>query len=198
MAKETKVWYGLSNVHIAFIGKDGKYETPIKVPGAVHLTYAAEGDQEGFNADNNPNYGIISSSSSASGNLEMAAFPDEVIARMLGWEIDKNGALAQCTDGVPTAFAMMYQVEGDVAPRANVIYEITATVPEDDNETGTDVKTTSLPYTASVVEMGGRKMAKLTLRKEANPTAFATFYDSVYEPDFTPVSGTPDVEQGTE
>lgn len=198
MAKENKIRYGLCNVHIAFIGDGNKYETPIKVPGAVHLTYSAEGDQEGFNADNDPNYGITSSSSSATGNLEMASFPDEVIARMLGWEIDKNGALAQTTDGVPCPFAMMYQVEGDVTPRAGVIYKITASVPEDDNETGTDVKTVDLPYTASVVEMGGRKMAKLTLEKAKSPEAYATFFNSVYEPDFSATPGTPEVEPGTE
>lgn len=198
MAKESKGFFGLSNVHIAFIGDDNEYETPIHVPGGVRLTFGTENDTEGFNADNDPNYIITGSTSSASGEMEMASFPDAVIARMLGWEIDKNGALVQVSDGVSNPFAIMYRNEGDAAPRAGVIYKVTATAPEDEYETGSDIKTATVPYTASVVEISGRKMTKATLRKEANEAAFGTFFDSVYKPEFDTVSGTPDTPEVTE
>ncbi len=34
-------------------------------------------------------------------NLTMANLPDEILARMLGWEIDDNGMLVEVADGEP-------------------------------------------------------------------------------------------------
>ena len=54
-----------------------------KIPGAVAFT-SPEGDSNTFYADDSP-YFIVTSNNGYTGDLEMANFPDEVLAEALGW-----------------------------------------------------------------------------------------------------------------
>ncbi|NGM16954.1 phage tail protein [Eggerthellaceae bacterium zg-893] len=188
---EAKVYHGLSNVAVAFCKPDGSYETPEKTPGAVKMAWESSGESQKFYADNGA-YFVLSSSSGASGEIEAGAFPDRILARMLGWTIDENGALVETTDGVAEPFALLYEIQSDTVPRRGVAYKLTASAPKEEwttDEENPNVKTTVLPFDAVAVDVGGRMAAKATLYKANSPEAFAAFYDDVYIPSFASDAG---------
>lgn len=116
-----KVKYGLSEVHIAFMTDEG-WDTPISIPGAVNLELDAAGDKSEFYADNKP-YFTQSKNNGYTGSLEVALFPDAVVAKITGSYVDANGKIVEDADGKPEKFALMAQVEGDEKARRIVWYE---------------------------------------------------------------------------
>ena len=183
---ENKVLFGLDNVHIAFSNGDGTWENPIHVPGAVELTLDPEGDQNIFYADNIAYY-TVNSNAGYTGELSMAKIPNSILARILGWKVDKNGALIEVADGVPTTFALLYDVQGDIKPRHGITYNITANRPSEDwatKEDSTEVNPFVLPYTATAVPMegiGNVVRASIELGED-NAEAYNGFFKAVYQP----------------
>lgn len=186
-ATDNKVYFGLSNVHVAFSNGEGTWETPVHVPGAVELTTDAEGDQNIFYADNGPYY-TANANAGYTGELTMADIPDEILSKMLGWLIDDNGALVEISDGVPTTFALMFEIQGDKVPRRHVIYNVTLSRPSDDYQTTedtTEINPPSFDYTATVVNIDGRNLVTAKLKKnETNGEQFDQFFKQVYVPTF--------------
>lgn len=190
MAGETtnKVLFGLSNVHVAKQTGTGTYDTPVAMPGAVNMTIDAEGDQEVFYADNMAYY-TANSNAGYTGELEIADIPNDVLAWMLGWTVDKNGALVEVADGVPIPFALMFDVQGDAKARSTVYYNVTANRPSDEwstTEDTTTVTTKKLPFTATPAKIGGKNVVRSVIEStEANKAIYDTFYTKVYTPDAT-------------
>lgn len=118
---DNKVKFGLSQVHIAFEKEDG-WDTPIHIPGAVNLSLDASGDSSDFNADNIP-YFTQYKNNGYTGDLEVALFPDEVLAKMLGWYIDESGKIVEDADGSAAKFALCFQVQGDAKAKRTVLYD---------------------------------------------------------------------------
>ena len=185
-----KVTYGLEQVHIAFkeegIGSPA-WGTPEAIPGAVRFTPSPEGDTSTFYADNSP-YFVVTSNNGYTAELEMALVPDEILAEMLGWEIDENGMLVEVADGKAKAFALMGQVEGDQKNRRFVYYECIASRPAKEHATKTetlDPATDVLSLTISPIEIDGKKITKGTLElSDENKTVYNGFFEEVYTPDF--------------
>ena len=179
-----KVTYGLSNVHVAFLDSEGGYETPIKIPGAVSFTPTTAGGQSNFAADNDNNYFVHNVNNGYTADLSMALIPDSVLAKMLGWEVDDNGALLEVADGKPTKFALMFQVEGDQKNRKTVYYDVQANRPAKEHATTTDnieVNPDQISVIISKKEIDGKLLVKSTLEEnETNTTQFENFFDSVY------------------
>lgn len=182
-----KVYFGLSHCAVAFQKGDGEFDTPIEIPGAVELTVEPEGEQSVFYADNVAYY-TVNSNAGYTGELTMAAFPDEVIAKMLGWLIDEHGALVEDVDGVPTPFALLYEVEGDKKKRRAVLYNVTASRPSEDNSTVEDtaeVTTQVMPFTATVATVGGIRAARARIElneEKSNQEQYDGWYTKVYVP----------------
>lgn len=187
---ENKVLFGLSEVAVAFKSADG-YEKPVTIPGAVNLSTDPEGDQTVFYADNIAYY-TTNSNAGYTGDLEIADIPAEVQAKMLGWEIDANGALVEIADGVPTPFALLFSVSGDAAKRKAVLYNVTAARPSGEHSTSedkTEVKTMTMPYTATPIEHGGKQIVKAAIEpSEKDKAAYDAWYTEVYMPTFAPVA----------
>lgn len=181
-----KVLFGLSNVYVAKVTGDGEFDTPVAIPGAVNMTIDAEGDQEIFYADN-MNYYTANSNAGYSGELEIADIPNEILAWMLGWRIDDNGALIEVADGVPTPFALLFDVQGDKKPRSAVYYNVTANRPSDEwstTEDTTTVTTKTLPFTAGVMKYNNENVVKAVIEEsEDNTEIYKTFRTKVYMPD---------------
>ena len=81
---ENKVKYGLEKVYVAVATIDpsnnsATYATPIAVPGARSLALDPQGDQTKWYADNIAYY-IIDDNNGYQGQLEVARFPDAVMA----------------------------------------------------------------------------------------------------------------------
>lgn len=186
---KNKVTFGLSQVHIAFMteGEGPTWEKPIPIPGAVNWTPAPEGETNTFYADDEP-YFIISSNNGYTGDLEMANFPDEVLAEALGWKIDDNGMLVEVADAKPKKFALMGKVKGDKKDRKFVYYDVQANRPSNENATKTESvepQTKVMPVTVSPITIGDERVVKGDLElSDTNKVVFDGFFDEVYVPTF--------------
>lgn len=191
MAKN-KVTFGLEKVHIAFEDTESlsnpAWKTPVAIPGAVRWTPEAQGDSNTFYADNSA-YFVISSNNGYTGELELALIPDEILAEMLGWEIDDNGMLVEISDAIPKKFALLGQVQGDKKNRRFVYYDCQANRPSKERTTkgeSIEVKTDVLDMIVSPIEIEGKMMVKGDLElSDTNATAYNAFFTEVYTPTFT-------------
>ncbi|WFB57472.1 major tail protein [Paenibacillus sp. BR1-192] len=188
---QNKVTFGLSRVHIAFVDDTATdlpaWETPVAVPGAVRLTPEAQGESSTFYADNT-SYFVITSNNGYTCELEMANVPDDVKAKMLGWEVDDNGMLLEISDARPKKFALMGEVQGDKRNRRFVYYDCQADRPAKELTTkGESVEPNTDVFNMSVspIEIDNRMVVKGDLElSETNATAFNSFFTAVYLPTF--------------
>lgn len=180
-----KVKFGLEQVHIAFRDTDG-YEVPQAIPGAVNLIMNPEGGETAFFADNRKYYSRFTNNG-YSGTLEMALVPQDILAEMLGWEIDDgNGMLVEVADGQPKEFALLGQVLGDERNRRFVYYSCIASRPADNAATTTDTATPTtetLNITILPIDHNGKKIVKSVIeRDETNAAIFDGWFDEVKFP----------------
>ena len=180
-----KVKYGLEKVHVAFVADEG-WEEPRHIPGAVNLTMNPEGSENTFFADNTK-YWVETSNNGYSGTLELTLVPDDVLAEMLGWEIDEDtGMLIEVADGRPKEFALLGQVQGDTRNRRFVYYRCVASRPADNAATKTESvapNTDTLNITVLPIEHDKKKIVKSVLeRDETNAAIFDAWFDEVTLP----------------
>lgn len=190
---QNKVTFGLEKVHIAFFDdqepEQPAWETPIAIPGAVRFTPTAVGETVNFYADNTQ-YFTITVNNGYTAELEMANVPDAVLAEMLGWEIDENGALIEVSDAIPKHFALMGQIQGDKRNRRFVFYDCIASRPAKERTTKAESITPNtdvLNLTISPIEIGGKMIVRGEMElSDTNTTAYNGFFSAVYTPSFTP------------
>ena len=190
---QNKVTFGLEKVHIAFFDDSNPsqpaWKTPIPIPGAVRFTPTAVGESTNFYADNTL-YFSYTANNGYTAELEMANVPDAVIAEMLGWEIDENGALIEVSDAIPKHFALMGQIQGDKRNRRFVYYDCVASRPAKERQTKAESITPNtdvLNLTISPIEIGGKMIVRGEMElSDTNQTAYNSFFSAVYTPSFTP------------
>lgn len=200
-ADANKVFYGLSNVHIAFRSDGGTaeapaWETPVLVSGAVGFAPDAETEEYKFYADNGVYYATYTDNG-YTGDLEMAKFPDAILAEMFGWLQDSLGGLLETNDMPHKDFAMLAQVEGNRNGRRIVWYNCAGGKPSQEystTEEGIEVQTQTMPLTITPVKLSnGRRATKYHI--DADPenaeamTAYDGFFDAVYTPQITVPEG---------
>jgi phi13 family phage major tail protein len=188
---QNKVTFGLEQVHIAFLTDldTPTWETPVAIPGAVRFSPEPQGEESTFYADNGP-YWTYTSNNGYNAELEMANIPDEILAQMLGWEIDADGALVETTDGEPKEFALMGQVLGDKKNRRFVYYRCKASRPTKENATrGESVEpaTDVLPLRILPIKADLNGETKNIVRRvlelnDTNQAAYNSFFNSVQLP----------------
>ena len=187
-----KVTYGLENVHIAFKATDTPtYELPSPVPGAVRFTPTAQGKESTFYADNMP-YFMMTANNGYTAELEMAFVPDNILAEMLGWQIDDNGMLIEIASGVPKRFALLCQVEGDDKNRRLAYYDCQASRPDKEQKTKGETiepNTDVLNLTIFPIEIDGLELVKGVMElSDTNAVEYDAFFSAVYMPIFTLIS----------
>ena len=184
-----KVRFGLEQVHIAFrkedVGGEPSWDTPIAIPGAVNFSANPDGGESTFYADNTKYY-TRQTNNGYTAELEMALVPDEVLAEMLGWEIDSNGMLIEDAEAVPKEFALMAQVQGDVRNRRFVYYRCTASRPTQTHGTTTDTTTPTtetLNLTILPLEVNGKKLVRGVIEPDGtNEAVYNGFFNAVLLP----------------
>lgn len=187
---QNKVTFGLDNVHIAFLidGATPSWETPVKIPGAVRFAPEPQGEESTFYADNGP-YFSYTSNNGYTAELEMANLPDDILAEMLGWEIDANGMLVETTDGTPKEFALLGQILGDKKNRRFVYYRCKASRPTAEHNTrGESVEPTTqtLNITILPIEIGGKNVVRGVIElSDTNATIYNNFFSTVTVPGAT-------------
>lgn len=188
---QNKVTFGLEKVHIAFLDDTNPtqpaWEAPTPILGAVRWTPTPAGESSTFYADNTA-YFVATSNNGYTGELEVANIPDAVLAEMMGWEIDSNGAIIEVSDAIPKPFALLGQVLGDKRNRRFVYYHCTAARPGKERQTkGENITpaTDVLSITVSPIEINGRMIVKGDIElSDTNKDVFDSFFDSVYLPTF--------------
>lgn len=182
-----KVKYGLCNVHVAkmSVKEDGTitYDKPFAIPGAVNLSFDADGDSEPFYADN-IKYFESFANNGYSGELEIAKIPDIFYKEILGQKIDKNGGLLENINDQNNPFAFMYQIQGDTSETRFVYYNSTVSRPSSEAKTVENTKkpdTDTLKITTASRKSDGNVRYKLP-KTSANAEVYEKFFDSVCEP----------------
>jgi phi13 family phage major tail protein len=187
---QNKVTFGLDKVHIAFLTDlaTPTWETPVPIPGAVRFSPEPQGEESTFYADNGP-YFTYTSNNGYTAELEMANIPDDILAEMLGWEIDANGMLVETTDGMPKEFALLGQVLGDKKNRRFVYYRCKASRPTAEHNTrGESVEPTTqtLNITILPIEINGKNVVRGVLElNDTNQAIYDNFFSTVTVPGAT-------------
>ena len=182
-----KVTFGLDNVHVAFLvdGTTTSWETPVKIPGAVRFAPEPQGEETTFYADNGP-YFSYTSNNGYTAELEMANLPDNILAKMLGWEIDANGMLVETTDGEPKEFALLGQILGDKKNRRFVYYRCKASRPTAEHNTraeSVEPTTQTLNITILPIEINGKNVVRGVIElNDNNTTVYNNFFKGVTIP----------------
>lgn len=189
---QNKVTFGLEKVHIAFFNTTSStqpaWKTPIPIPGAVRFAPEAQGEESTFYADNGP-YFTYTSNNGYTAELEMANIPDQVLAELLGWEIDANGMLVETTDGEPKEFALLGQILGDKKNRRFVYYRCKASRPSKEHNTraeSVEPATETLNIRILPIEVNGKNIVRGVIElNDKNTTVYNNFFKSVTIPGAT-------------
>lgn len=177
-----KVKFNLRQVHVAPMLTDTTWDTPVAVPGAVGLTLDAAGDESTFYADGKP-YFVYTKNNGYTGTLEVAMFPDDLLAKLLGWFIDSKGKLVEDANGKPVKFALSYEVETDEKERRSVLYECQISRPSDNAKTtegGVEPQTDTVNITAIPHDFDTVTAVKAVCH--GGNDEFDTFFESVVAP----------------
>ncbi|WP_044736589.1 major tail protein [Geobacillus kaustophilus] len=187
---QNKVTFGLEKVHIAFLTDDTTptWETPVAIPGAVRFSPEPQGEESTFYADNGP-YFTYTSNNGYTAELEMANIPDDILAEMLGWEIDANGMLVETTDGMPKEFALLGQILGDKKNRRFVYYRCKASRPSKEHSTraeSVEPATETLNIRILPIEINGKNVVRGVVElNDTNQAIYDSFFTNVVIPGAT-------------
>lgn len=192
-----KVQYNLKNVHYAPMTATGAtptWKTPVKVPGAVSLTMDQQGELAPFYADGIVYYNSVSNNG-YSGDLEMALFPDQMLIDI--WEYTKtetDNVLIENSTVEPKAFALLFEIDGDVNGRRYCLYNCTATRPGIGSKTNEASKTpqTQKSTISAVPLENGDVLARTT--DETTPTVKQKWFEKVYQKPAAAAASLPQAE----
>lgn len=179
-----KVKYNLKNAHYAVqtVGEDGAiaYAAPVAIPGSVSISLDAQGDISPFYAD-----GIVYYKSAANngyeGDLEVALLPESFRIDVLGEKLDAKKVLIETADAKQTAFALLFEFDGDEKAIRHVLYNCTATRPSVQSQTkeeSIDPVTETLTISATPLANGNIKAKTGDTTDEAT---YNSWYQKVYE-----------------
>lgn len=159
-----KVQFNLKNVHYAVLtetesGGDisESYGDVKAVRGAVSVSLAQDGEMSSFYADGVKYYNTTSNQG-YSGSLEMAKIPVEMLEDVWGMDTDDNGVLVENANDEVKAFALLFQIDGDIEEEYYCFYKCNATRPNIDSKTNEESKepnTQSLDLTISPLLSNG-------------------------------------------
>lgn len=155
-----KVKFGLSNIHVSArtVSETGvvSYAEPKAMKGAVNLTLTRTKEKATFRADN-IDFFTKFISSSREGTLEIATIPDWFKTAYLGYKEAVDKYLVE-TNADGGQFALMFQVETDIANRKFIIYNCKAAETDEEHKTTEQndlgVQTSSLALTMEGEQVG--------------------------------------------
>ena len=194
-----KVRFGLTNVHYAVYhpasgNEPASYGTPVRIPGAVTITFDPSQNLNKFYADNGVYYQRFDDLEE-SGTLEVAGLPASFFTDVLGYVVDQaTGMTYKPTKGSDVEIALLYECDGTTKMRG-IRYNVKVSEPSEKATTRTDSTTpdtVTLNYTAigrdfTIITGSGNNAVTTTdsILKgfvEEGQTAFNSFFTSVVKP----------------
>lgn len=181
---KNKVKYDLRKTHYAkqVVGEDGAitYAAPVPIPGSVSISLDAQGEISKFYADGIEYY-TAAANNGYEGDLEIALLPESFRVDILGETLDKNKVLIESSEAKQSAFALLFEFDGDQNAIRHVLYNCTATRPAVSSQSK---ETTITPVTETLTisatpRADGRVKAKTS--DTTDPSAYSKWYESVYE-----------------
>ena len=188
-----KVKYNLKNVHAAKLTetetggeKTYSYETPRAIPGAVSISFDAQGESTPFYAD-----GIVYFRSVAnngySGDLEMALIPEWFRTEILMEELDAKGVLVEkITNKENVKFALLFEFDGDVNCIRHVLYNCTSSRPSIESETKEETIEPGTETLSINADPRADGLVKARTGDTTDATTYGNWYQSVYVPTEVP------------
>ena len=181
-----KVKYNLNNVHYAPLtaAEDGtvSFGTPVRIPGAVSLSMAPEGDTTPFYADGITYY-VATANNGYKGELEAALIPESFRKDILGEVEDADSKVLIENANVETKpFALLFEFDGDVKSTRHVLYNCASTRPAVESKTNTNTKepvTEKVTLTAAPLSDG---TVKARTQDETPAATYNDWYKNVYMP----------------
>lgn len=184
MSKKNKIKYNLKNAHYAklTVDEDGSisYATPVPLPGSVSISLDAQGEISSFYADGIVYYKSVSNNG-YEGDLELALLPESFRTDILGETLDSNKVMIENADAKPSAFALLFEFDGDVNSIRHVLYNCSATRPSISSQTKEDTiepVTDTLSLSATPLA-DGRVKAKTS--DDTTSDTYKKWYEKVYE-----------------
>lgn len=187
-----KIKYNLKNVHYATqtASEDGTiaFGTPIPIPGSVSIALDAKGDISPFYAD-----GIVYYKTAANngyeGDLEVALIPESFRTSVLGEKLDSKKVLIEDANAKQSAFALLFEFNGDDKAIRHVLYNCAATRPSVESKT----KEESIEPVTETLTVSATPMPDGNIKAKTGDTTdeetYANWYKSVYIT--PPVEGAP-------
>lgn len=187
--ENNKVKYGLKNVYyaVAHINNQDQtaiYDTPVRWPGAVSVSFDAQGEANKFRADN-IDYWVGQSNNGYQGDFESALIPESFRKDVLGDIQDEAGVLVEDAGATTQEFALIFQFEGDVNATRHVLYNCTATRPSVSGKTteeSIEPQTETLTLTAVAIHNAAIDKDIIKARCNEGDKPYSTWFDSVYQP----------------
>lgn len=187
--ENNKVKYGLKNVYyaVAHINNQDQtaiYDTPVRWPGAVSVSFDAQGEANKFRADN-IDYWVGQSNNGYQGDFESALIPESFRKDVLGDIQDEAGVLVEDAGATTQEFALIFQFEGDANATRHVLYNCTATRPSVSGKTteeSIEPQTETLTLTAVAIHNAAIDKDIIKARCNEGDTPYSTWFDSVYQP----------------
>lgn len=165
MAKENKVRFGLSEIHVGTyeVTPEGtvKLGEPIALPGAIALSLDAEGEEASVYADD-VKYWFNFEDNGFKGDLEVVRFTDEFGVKFLGKVKLDDGGIASVKGAQKPAVYMAFQSKGDKHNRRAILYNVSIATPGKEYKTKedkTDVATEKASITVAGDNVTGITMA---------------------------------------
>lgn len=181
---DNKIKYGISNVHYALDNGDGTYGTPKAFPGAVSISFAAQGDRNVFYADN-IEYWVNNTNNGYEGDLEVAMLTDAVRQDILGETLNATDkTLAEIQSSADAIrFALGFDVEGDDKTIKFWFVNCTASRPGENASTKEDTIT---PQTDTITINAAPRASDGVVRFKTTDATISSviedWYDAVYVP----------------
>lgn len=185
---KNKVRYNVKNVHYAPMTAEGTatawptYGTPVPWPGAVALSLEQQGSISKFHADG-ITYWQASKNNGYEGDFESAMVPDSFREDCLGEELHETDKVyLEKAAATGTAFALLFEFDGDASGIKHVLYNCTATRPNIEGNTSEDEiepDTETLTISAAALPNG---YVKVKTGDETTSTVVSAWYDEVYTP----------------
>lgn len=180
-----KVKFNICNVHYAKVTvlETGEYtfSVPVKMPGAVSLSLDPNGEPESFYADGLEYY-IIANNMGYDGDLELAMIPEDFRVQILKETHDANKVLVENSNSETSAFALLFEFDGDINKIRHVLYNCSAGRPKIEsktNEESREVQTETLTIKARPLPNG---YVKAKTGNATSKKSYDSWYKTVYQP----------------